>query len=112
MVLGEGDVVDGFGFGFGGFKFGVYLEDEVFVVFFFFEDFKSSGFVFGGDNIVGNFFGDDVGGGDIDNVGKSNYVVEVVYVVGIFGVGISLSEIGVFNVGDIVNYVNFVFFGG
>lgn len=112
VVLLEVDVVDGVGFGLRRVVFGVYLKDEVFIVFFFFEDFKGSIFVVRGDDIVGDFFVNDFGGRDIDDVVKSDNVIEVVYVVGVMGMSVSLSKSRGFNVFDVVDEVDFVFIFG
>lgn len=91
-VLLEVDAVDGSGLGGGRGVLGVDLEDEITAALLLLEDLESLGLVSGSDDTVRDLLGDDLGGGDIDNVTEGNHVTEAAHAVGASGTSISLGK--------------------
>lgn len=105
-LLLEGDAVNLASFEGIGVVVGVDLEDAVLAALFLLEDSEGLGFVAWSNDTVGDFFGDDLGGGEIDNVGECDPVAKGGHAVGAAGTGVGVCEGGeVFNVGDKVEFL-------
>lgn len=105
-LLLEGDAVNLAGFEGIGVVVGVDLEDAVLAALFLLEDGEGLGFVAWSNDTVRDFFRDDLGGGEIDNVGECDPVAKGGHAVGAAGTGVGVCEgREVFNVGDKVEFL-------
>jgi len=102
-ALFEGHAVDGAGFAGRRGVGRVHSEDEVFAALFLGEDVEGGGGVGWGDNTVGDFAGDDLGGGFVDFVGEGNEVAEGGHAVGAASAGVGLGKARGLDASDVVD---------
>lgn len=91
-LLLQGNAVDLAGLNRVGVVVGVDLQNAVLAALLLLQNLQSLGAVAGGNDTVRDLLGDDLGGGQVDNVGKSNPVAKGRHAVGTTGTGVGISK--------------------
>ena len=104
-ALLEGDAKDLAGFGRRRFVGRVDLDDRIFAALLGFQDFERGRFVAGSDDAIGDFAGDDSGGGHVDSIGQGDEIAKGGHAVDAARAGVGVGQRREFKVVDKVDFL-------